>query len=119
MLKISPNDIKRLVQIEEYLVQHDNAKTIQAMMTECKIDFQTYRQISAIAAPAIRQKNKYNSAKQSLGYYKGLYTTLKETFTEMTEALHALGDERVDAILEQHKPEETHLSVAEFMEDDD
>ena len=119
MLKISQNDIKRLVQIEEYLVQHDNAKTIQAMMTECKIDFQTYRQISAIAAPAIRQKNKLNSAKQSLGYYKGLYTTLKETFTELTEALHALGDEQVDAVLKQYRPEPIHLNVAEYMEDDD
>lgn len=87
MLNINSADVEQMVKIINYILDNEGNVTVGQLMANCGLTFEEYRLMSALAMPAIRNKNKYNGTNVRAMYYKTLYNKEKAEREKLNDML--------------------------------
>lgn len=89
-MNIELKDRKKIVEVLEYLLEHESDTTVEKLMKDCGISFEEYRMVSDLAMPCERLKSELSSAVHRANYYKGLCYKLMRELGKNESELHLL-----------------------------
>ena len=87
MVQIGYADRKKIAEVIDFLIDHDNDCTVDELLSKFKIEFEDYRMICDLALPALRARSDASKYKQSSRAYKGMWLRLKKEREQLEQTL--------------------------------